>query len=169
MLEGRFILAMLFEYAATLGLIDVAYNPPQLARDDFDDRWGTDEMSCLSRYDGLTYIRLNALGAWCLGVREQYQPETAAPTTAWRVLPNLEIVSADGRPDPIDVIFLDRVAEQTSEAVWRLDRNRILARVEEGFRIVETCGFSGDAGAWSDPVNGERLARRSSPTHRTTS
>jgi hypothetical protein len=32
MLQGRFILAMLFEYAATLGLIDVAYIPPQGAR-----------------------------------------------------------------------------------------------------------------------------------------
>ena len=29
LLQGRFILAMLFEYAATLGLIDVAYIPPR--------------------------------------------------------------------------------------------------------------------------------------------
>ena len=34
-LEGRYTLAVLFEYAATLGLIDVAYTDPAGARDDF--------------------------------------------------------------------------------------------------------------------------------------
>ena len=44
MLQGRFILAMLFEYAATLGLIDVAYIPPAgRARRITDDHWGTDD------------------------------------------------------------------------------------------------------------------------------
>ena len=34
-LQGRFALAFLFEYAATLGIIDVAYVPPQDVREDF--------------------------------------------------------------------------------------------------------------------------------------
>ena len=34
-LEGRYILAVLFEYAATLGLLDVDYVSPAHARDDF--------------------------------------------------------------------------------------------------------------------------------------
>jgi hypothetical protein len=141
LLQGRFILAMLFEYAATLGLIDVAYIPPQLARNDFRDRWGTDDYSCLSRYDGLKFFRLTPLGAWCLGVAEDYQPEETTPRASWRVLPNFEVVSADRRPDPADAMFLDRVAERTSEAVWRLDRDKILARVEEGLKIDEVADF----------------------------
>jgi hypothetical protein len=36
------------------------------ARPDFYDAWGTDDLALLSRYDGLRYIRLNALGAYCL-------------------------------------------------------------------------------------------------------
>jgi len=29
----------------------------------------------LSRYDGLMFLRINALGAWCLGLSEDYEPE----------------------------------------------------------------------------------------------
>jgi hypothetical protein len=40
LLQGRFVLAILFEHAATLGLIDVGYVPPQGARDDYRDHYG---------------------------------------------------------------------------------------------------------------------------------
>jgi Helicase conserved C-terminal domain len=141
LLQGRFILAVLFEYAATLGLVDVAYVAPEGGRDDFCDRWGADDLSSFSRYDGLKYIRLNPLGAWCLGVAGDYQPESSASGASWRVLPNLEIVSGDARPDPGDALFLDRVAERTSEAVWRLERDKILVRVEEGLKLDEIAAF----------------------------
>jgi len=61
--EGRYALCVLFEYAATLGLIDVAYADPRGARDDYRALWGGDELSCLSRYDGLSALRVNELGA----------------------------------------------------------------------------------------------------------
>ena len=61
--EGRYALCVLFEYAATLGLIDVAYTDPRGARDDYRALWGADQLSCLSRYDGLSAIRVNELGA----------------------------------------------------------------------------------------------------------
>jgi len=57
LLEGRYTLCLLFEYAATLGLIDVAYTDPAGARDDFRGNWGTEDLDYLSRYDGLTAIR----------------------------------------------------------------------------------------------------------------
>ncbi len=141
MLQGRFILAVLFEYAATLGLIDVAYVAPGDGRDDFYGHWGADDSSSFSRYDGLKYIRLNALGVWCLGVAAEYQAEVATSGGSWRVLPNLEIVSGDARPEAADALFLDRIAERTSEAVWRLDRDKILVRVEEGLPLGEIAAF----------------------------
>ena len=52
-LEGRYTLAVLFEYAATLGLIDVDYTDPAGARDDYHRNWGADDHEYLSRYDGL--------------------------------------------------------------------------------------------------------------------
>ena len=63
LVEGRYALCVLFEYAATLGLIDVAYTDPRGARDDYRALWGADQLSCLSRYDGLAAVRVNELGA----------------------------------------------------------------------------------------------------------
>jgi hypothetical protein len=61
--EGRYALCVLFEYAATLGLIDVAYADPRGARDDYRALWGADRYAYLSRYDGLAAVRVNKLGA----------------------------------------------------------------------------------------------------------
>jgi hypothetical protein len=63
LVEGRYALCVLFEYAATAGLIDVAYTDPRGARDDYRALWGADQLSCLSRYDGLVAVRVNELGA----------------------------------------------------------------------------------------------------------
>ena len=68
---------MLLEYAATLGMIDVALIPPAGARRDFRNMWGTDELAFFSRYDGLMYFRLTPLGAYCLGVESDYQPDVS--------------------------------------------------------------------------------------------
>jgi hypothetical protein len=62
-LEGRYTLAVLFEYAATLGLLDVDYVPPAHARDDFRHMWGADWIDALSRYDGLLAVRRTPLGS----------------------------------------------------------------------------------------------------------
>ncbi len=62
-LEGRYALCVLFEYAATMGVIDVAYTGPCGARDDYRGLWGADRYPCLSRYDGLVSVRVNELGA----------------------------------------------------------------------------------------------------------
>lgn len=61
-LEGRYLLCLAFEYAATLGLVDVAYRDPQDAREDFRGLWGTDDYRYLSRYDGLLAVRRNDFG-----------------------------------------------------------------------------------------------------------
>ncbi len=63
LVEGRYALCVLFEYAATVGLLDVAYADPRGARDDYRALWGADQLSCLSRYDGLVAVRVNELGA----------------------------------------------------------------------------------------------------------
>lgn len=62
-IEGRYALCVLLEYAATLGLIDVAYTDPHGARHDYQSLWGADRFPCLSRYDGLLAVRVNELGA----------------------------------------------------------------------------------------------------------
>jgi hypothetical protein len=140
-LQGRYVLAFLFEYTATLGVIDVGYITPQGARNDFRDRWGTDDLSCLSRYDGLLFFRINRLGAWCLGLADGYEPEPVTVEPVLKVLANYEVVTA-GRPlSPADRLLLERFAEQRSEAVWRLDAAKIRAAVEEGLPVRELTNF----------------------------
>ncbi len=140
-LEGRFTLAFLFEYAATLGLLDVAYIAPRRARNDFRERWGTDDLSCLSRYDGLMFFRINPLGAWCLGLADTYEPQAIAVDRVLKVLPNLDVVAADRPPTAADVLFLERFSERSSEAVWHLSKEKILAAVEHGLTVAELKDF----------------------------
>ncbi|OWK36221.1 helicase-associated domain-containing protein [Fimbriiglobus ruber] len=135
-LQGRFILAFLFEYAATVGLLDVAYVPPQDGRDDFRDRWGADDLSCFSRYDGLLYMRINPFGAWCLGLAADYQPVAPQATNDLRVLANLDVV-ATRPPSAADRLTLERFADETSPASWKLSAAKILAVVEQGGRVQE--------------------------------
>jgi hypothetical protein len=62
-LEGRYALCVLFEYAATLGVVDVAYTGARGARDDYRGLRGAEAYDRLSRYDGLAAVRVNELGA----------------------------------------------------------------------------------------------------------
>lgn len=61
--DMRYLMVLLFEYAATLGLVDVRFVDPDLAMDDFDDLWGAEGLTRLSRYDGLRAVRPTALAA----------------------------------------------------------------------------------------------------------
>lgn len=140
LLEGRFTLAFLFEYAATLGAIDVAYIPPQHARLDFNSRWGVDDLTCLSRYDGLLYLRVNTLGAWLLGLADEYRSEEPTKSNILRALANRDVVTSRGF-QAADQLVLERFAESTSEGVWTLSAAKILGMIEQGGSIDEVEHF----------------------------
>jgi hypothetical protein len=150
-LEGRYVLAVLFEYAATLGLLDVEYVPPAGARDDFRDMWGADWIDALSRYDGLQAVRLTPLGAYVTGLSAEYVP--AAPTTPARgleVLPNLDVVALGDVP-PGDRLVLDAFSAGTSERVWRLSTASLLAAVDAGRAPGELGAFLAERAAHGVP------------------
>ena len=144
LLEGRYTLAVLFEYAATLGLVDVDYGAADGARDDFRNNWGGDCLAALSRYDGLRAIRLNALGSYVLGLTGSYRPTRpdagrALPLT---VLPNLDIV-ATGDIDGADRLVLSAHAEQSADRVWTASAASLLRALEQGRDLDEFAGFLG--------------------------
>jgi hypothetical protein len=149
-LQGRFVLAFLFEYAATLGLVDVAYVPPQGVRHDFHGRWGADEFECLSRYDGLLYLRVNPLGAWLLGAADAYRPAAPARSQVLRVLANRDVVAAGPLP-AADRLTLGRFAESASEGVWTLSADKILGVVESGGSVDELEQFLASRAAGEVP------------------
>lgn len=141
MLEGRYTLAVLFEYAGTLGLIDLDYVHPTGAREDFRDNWGADDLDSLSRYDGLRAIRLTALGRYALGLADDYQPPTDdTEARPLKVLPNLDVV-ATGVVSVGDQFMLSAYAERTADRVWTISGASLLAAMDTGRDLAEFTAF----------------------------
>ncbi|MGH3467742.1 MAG: helicase-associated domain-containing protein, partial [Thermocrispum sp.] len=137
LLEGRYTLAVVFEYAGTLGLVDLEYVRPEGARDDYRDNWGGDWLDALSRYDGLQAVRLTPLGAYATGRTDAYRPADAdsAETTPLKVLPNLDIV-ATGTVSAADRLVLSAYAKQTGDHVWTVSAATLLTAIDAGRDIA---------------------------------
>jgi hypothetical protein len=144
-LEGRYTLAVLFEYAATLGLIDIDYTDPAGARTDYHSNWGADELDYLSRYDGLRAIRVNPLGTYALGLSGSYQPPASvtAPGRTLKVLPSLDIV-AIGDLTAADQLVLDAHAEHTNDRVWTVRADTLLTAAGTGRQLHHFVAFLTD-------------------------
>lgn len=143
-LEGRYVLAVLFEYAATLGLVDVEYVAPAHARDDFRHMWGADWIDALSRYDGLMAVRLTGLGAYAAGLTSTYAaPVPAATERGLEVLPNLDVVALAEIP-AADRLVLDMFGSRTGDRVWTLSSARVLAAADSGRPPGELAAFLTD-------------------------
>jgi hypothetical protein len=156
-LEERYLYCLLLEYAATLGLIDAALIPPSGARGDYRDMWGTDDLVYFSRYDGLMYIRLTPLGAYCLGAESDYQPASVEAKPVLRVLSTMEIAALGAELEQSDRITLDIWATRVSDQVWRLDAGTLLAAIAEGRSVVEIQQFLTARGAGPLPETVGRL------------
>jgi len=146
-LQQRYILTVLFEYASTLGLIDVAfYDPtgPQWESPDMGDMWGTEDLLFLSRYDGLAHFRINALGAYVLGLTEDYQAQLPVSAMRLNVLPSLSIGVVAGSPDTVAQMMLDTWAQSLPDGLWRLDQAKALAALEKGHDITLLQSFLQD-------------------------
>lgn len=144
--EGRYVLCLLFEYAGTLGLFDLAYTDAAGARDDYRGNWGADDLDRLSRYDGLIAVRLNELGAYVLGQSPTYEPAGGTDVGVGRVLkvlPNLDVV-VTGELRPADHLVLDAFSDRGSDRVWSLSPRSLLAAVDAGRQLDEIERFLRD-------------------------
>lgn len=129
-LEKRYLFCLLLEYAATLGLLDVALIPPAGARRDHHSLWGTDDLPYFSRYDGLMFFRINTLGAYCLEMADEYTPAPIEVKPVLRVLPDLEIAAIGEALEQGDRLALDAYAVRSSDFVWKLETGKLLSAVE---------------------------------------
>lgn len=139
-LNRQYLRAFLFESLGTLGLIDVAYVYPHHLWPELQHAWGIDELSFCSRYDGLLYMKLNALGAYCLGVTDTYEVPAAPVQQSLRVLPNREVALL-ATLAPADRHVLAMFATEQSEYVWELDPARILSHMESGGKVEDALQF----------------------------
>jgi hypothetical protein len=155
-LEGRYTIAVLFEYAATLGLLDVDYVPPAHARDDFRHMWGADWIDALSRYDGLLAVRLTSLGSYAAGLTPTYTPAPAAAVgRTLQVLANFDVVAVDAIP--ADRIVLDAFARRTSDQVWTLSTASLIAAVDVGRTPGELTTFLNERAVHGIPATVRQL------------
>ena len=162
-LEGRYILVYLFEYLATLGVIDIAIVPPYWVRyEDYRHLWGHEECKFLSRYDGLLYFRLNPLGAYCLGLESDYQPTVIERPPLLSM--NGSLVATLLRPSSKEeALLLETWFESNGDDNPRLTFNSVLAAVERGLdpevcREFLAVANSGNSAAVDDFFN--ELQRR---------
>ncbi|HET7863612.1 MAG TPA: helicase-associated domain-containing protein [Burkholderiaceae bacterium] len=140
-LQLRYLLCLLFEYAAPLGLVDMAYVPPHEARGFGSDMWGTDELPFLSRYDGLCHICLTPPGAYCLGLADTYAAAAAPAPTRLSVMPSLQVHVAAGPLAKEEALMLETWASPLTADSWQLDRQKALAAVESGHDTADLHAF----------------------------
>jgi len=140
-LNSQFLRALFLESLATLGLLDVAYVYPHHLWPEFSRHWGIDELSFCGRYDGLLYVRLNPLGAYALGFTDRYDLRAEEKPKLFRVLPNHDLVLADGLLNLADRVTLELLAAPKSDLVWTLDAERMLTHVEGGGAFAELRDF----------------------------
>lgn len=140
-LEQRYMTALLMEYAATLGLVDVAYVHPAGATDDFRGIWGADELRFLSRYDGLERIRITELGAYVLGVRTDYVPQQVTSPVRLQVLRNLWVQVLHGLLEADAQQHLETWARPAQVDTWELCPLKAAAAIEKGYETAALRGF----------------------------
>ncbi len=141
---GSYVRAVLWEYAATLGLIEIAYTRPEETPHDFGKIFGLDD-EYVSRYDGLLSLRLTYLGAFVLGLTDEYTPpalpvEEGPPLL--KVLPNLDVVITDAsRIIATERAFLERIGTTESQDVYRLSRDQVLEATQHGLSVEQIESF----------------------------
>ena len=140
-LNKCWLTAFLLEYAVTLGVIDAALIPPAGARCSYRKLWDTDNPVYFSRYDGLMYLRITALGAYFLGIEYEYRPAPMERKPVLRILPNLEITAIGAELERADRIALDTYALPVSDLVWQLNKSKLLTAIQEGRPIAEVREF----------------------------
>lgn len=133
-LQEIYAKTFLLEYAATLGLIDVALVHPRETQSTYEKILGAGFGQFMSRYDGLVYFRLNELGAYCLDKTATYQPSVQR-VPKLSVRPSLRIALVDGVLSVSDRLILDAFAEYIADGVWDLSREKSIAACEDGREI----------------------------------
>jgi hypothetical protein len=136
--KGLYINAIIWEYLATLGAVDIAY-----AEDEYVTVIDTDYLYIdepISQYDSLLYFRINAWGAYLLGQAGDYKPGKPEETNLYRIDDDQQVHLLAECP-PADRLQLEVLAEQLDERTYRLDTVKVLTAVEGGQSLEQITTF----------------------------
>jgi hypothetical protein len=145
--KGLFINAILMEYLATIGAVDIAYIMEDLPTLDIDGSYADEAYSL---HDGLLYFRINHWGAFLLGQASEYVPTQPRKRDLFTLDDQLQLhLLAELRPN--EQLQLEAVAEQVKEGVYRLDNHKLLSAVEGGQKLDHLAQFLENNGRGSLP------------------
>lgn len=146
LLQLRYLLVYLFEYCATLGLIDVVYKSPHGARPDYQSCWGADDLTFLSHCDGLQYVRVNYLGAFAFGRIDEFE-EKKDNSVLYAFDGRDVIFTGDNTIPPGQALYLEKIAERKEVDRWRLSVSSLLSAIRGGESLAEIRMMLVDASA----------------------
>lgn len=133
--EMPYLLCVLFEYAATLGIIDIGYTSPVNKRSDqYSSIWGADQHRFISRYDGLTHIRITDLGSYMLGNSEFFEmqlPKTTITISEQNIIDVKSMLISVELKNTLD-FFAKNIAEQQ----WQLSEASIASALKNGAKLT---------------------------------
>lgn len=139
LVQIRYLLVYLFEYCATLGIVDVAYSSPEEARPDFRSCWGAEDLSYLSHCDGLQSIRLNNLGAFTMGLTDELGLDEHEQTFQFDGTDILYL--GQGPVLPTTSLFLDKIADRVETSRWQITAASLFSAVKAGEQMKEIHAF----------------------------
>ncbi len=135
-IEESYLLCVLFEYAATVGMIDVAFTSPVERRySSYSDLWCAEELDLISRYDGLTHIKITDLGSYILGNSDLFEMELPETTIT---ISDKNIIYVNSVLIPVELkqtlnIFAENIAEQQ----WQLSEQSIAKALKNSAKLTE--------------------------------
>ena len=141
-IEGRFIEIVLLEYLAAMGIVDVTVDSV-----DSDFVW----------YLSVSYFRLTPLGAYVLGVNDDYTYHTTTSEySGFTVQPNYEIVISDGSMSHVHALFFDPFAEKVSDdvvTIYKLSFKAMVNALDNGIKICEIIDYLKEHSTHDIPEN----------------
>ncbi|MCA9996022.1 MAG: hypothetical protein KDE56_09770 [Anaerolineales bacterium] len=126
--KGLSINAIIMEYLATIGAVDIAYVSDDISFVETSINY-LDE--AFSLHDGLLYFRINNWGAFLLGQADGYVP-TAPPTKDLFTIDEARQVRLLDDLLPNERLLLELICEPMDEGTYRLDVVKLLTAVEQG-------------------------------------
>lgn len=136
--KGLYINAIIWEYLATLGAVDIAF-----AEDEYVTVIDTDYLYIdepISPYDSLLYFRINAWGAYLLGQAGDYTSGKPEKTNLFRIDEDHRVHLLADCP-PAERLQLEVLTNQLDEQTYRLDTVKVLTAVEGGQSLEQITAF----------------------------
>lgn len=132
--QGLTINALILEYLGSIGAIDVRFLPAEdagLSVDYLDPYDGY-----YSLYDGLSYFRINPLGAFLLGQAAEYIPSQPLDAPLFTIDDELKLhLKSNATPTPQLKQQLAQVATPLSDTVHQLSTQQLLGTLEAGITV----------------------------------